>query len=147
MVFEDWSNNHWKVNVRDGFDGEKCYDLNTPSVNYSFNEHDFLQLAHNINSIAEHIYDKKYYYIHDGDIFRRDGGQLLGVIEDCEELNRLYDENTNLYAELYAEKTNTAEVVNKYAKQFKRHSAEFSFMVDLAEDLGVDVKELEAKDD
>ena len=74
------------------------------------------------------------------------------------EINELYDcvfdrneelekENEQLKASLYAEKTNTAEVVNDYSKQFKRHSAQFSFMMDLADDLGVDVATLEALDD
>lgn len=62
-------------------------------------------------------------------------------------LNALYDENEQLKASLYAEKTNTAEVINEYAKQFKRHSSQFSFMIDLAEDLGIDVSKLEALDD
>lgn len=93
---EEWNENHWKVHVREGFDGKKRYDLKAPSVTYVFGEHDFLQLTRNINAVAEHIHDKEYYYIHDGDIFRRDGGQLLGVIEDCEELNRLYKENIDL---------------------------------------------------
>ena len=70
---------------------------------------------------------------------------VLEVYEDS--LNKLEKENKELKASLYAEKTNTAEVVNDYAKQFKRHSAQFSFMIDLAEDLGVDIKKLEALDD
>ena len=62
-------------------------------------------------------------------------------------INELIKENEQLKASLYAEKTNTAEVVNDYSKQFKRHSAQFSFMMDLADDLGVDVTTLEALDD
>lgn len=65
----------------------------------------------------------------------------------CDKLNKLYEENKELKASLYAEKTNTAEVVNDYTKQFKRHSTQFIFMMDLAEDLGVDVRKLEALDD
>ena len=61
-----------------------------------------------------------------------------------QELQRSEEENEQLKASLYAEKTNTAEVVNDYSKQFKRHSAQFSFMMDLADDLGVDVATLEA---
>ena len=68
-----------------------------------------------------------------------------GEYEDA--LARLEEENEQLKASLYAEKTNTAEVVNDYSKQFKRHSAQFSFMMDLADDLGVDVTTLEALDD
>ena len=64
-----------------------------------------------------------------------------------QELQRSEEENEQLKASLYAEKTNTAEVVNDYSKQFKRHSAQFSFMMDLADDLGVDVATLEALDD
>lgn len=67
--------------------------------------------------------------------------------KSLKENEQLKKENKELKASLYAEKTNTAEVVNDYAKQFKRHSAQFSFMVDLAEDLGVDIKSLEASDD
>lgn len=63
------------------------------------------------------------------------------------EINQMHKENEKLKASLYAEKTNTAEVVNDYSKQFKRHSAQFSFMMDLAEDLGVNVTTLEALDD
>lgn len=96
LTFKDWDDDHWKVRVRDGYDGEKRYDLKAPSVTYTFGEHDFLQLAHNINVIAEHIHDKEFYYIHDGNIFKRNGGQLLGVIEDCEELNMLYKQNGKL---------------------------------------------------
>lgn len=62
-------------------------------------------------------------------------------------INNLKKENKELKASLYAEKTNIAEVVNDYAKQFKRHSAQFGFMMDLAEDLEIDVKKLEALDD
>lgn len=67
--------------------------------------------------------------------------------KSLKENEQLKKENKELKASLYAEKTNTAEVVNDYAKQFKRHSAQFSFMIDLAEDLGVDIKSLEALDD
>ena len=69
------------------------------------------------------------------------------LMHQCDLMNELYEENKELKASLYVEKTNTAEVVNDYAKQFKRHSAQFSFMIDLAEDLGVDVRKLEALDD
>lgn len=100
MSFEEWGKDHWKVQVREGHDGKPCYDLKAPSVTYVFKEKDFLQLANNINAIAEHIYDKEFYYIHDGDIFLRSGGQLLGVIGDCEELNRLYKENQQLKQEI-----------------------------------------------
>ena len=62
-------------------------------------------------------------------------------------MNDLAEENEDLRARLYAEKTNTVEVINDYAKQFKRHSAQFSFMIDLAEDLGIDINQLEALDD
>ena len=69
------------------------------------------------------------------------------LMHQCDLMNELYEENKELKASLYVEKTNTAEVVNDYAKQFKRHSAQFSFIIDLAEDLGVDVRKLEALDD
>ena len=62
-------------------------------------------------------------------------------------LDKKNKEIEQLKASLYAEKTNTAEVVNDYSKQFKRHSAQFSFIMDLADDLGVDVTTLEALDD
>ncbi len=71
----------------------------------------------------------------------------LNQDEVVDELNRLNEENEQLRARLYAEKTNTVEVINDYAKQFKRHSAQFSFMIDLAEDLGIDISKLEALDD
>ena len=77
-------------------------------------------------------------------------GAYLSTYQVCILLNEYVDvkkENEQLKASLYAEKTNTAEVVNGYSKQFKRHSAQFSFMMDLADDLGVDVTTLEASDD
>jgi len=82
-----------------------------------------------------------------GDIQDTVNNELLKGSSIARRLNELNDENKELKASLYAEKTNTAEVVNDYAKQFKRHSAQFSFMMDLAEDLGVDVRKLEALDD
>lgn len=95
MRFEEWDDQDWKVEVRELKD-KKEYVLKAPGVNYIFTKNDFLQLTHNINAIAEHIYDKEFYYIHDNDIFLRTGGQLLGVIGDCEELNRLHKENQKL---------------------------------------------------
>lgn len=77
-------------------------------------------------------------------------GDELWVGEVVAMLNEgiaIVKENEQLKASLYAEKTNTAEVINEYAKQFKRHSSQFSFMIDLAEDLGIDVSKLEALDD
>ena len=77
-------------------------------------------------------------------------GAYLSTYQVCILLNEYVDvkkENEQLKASLYAEKTNTAEVINEYAKQFKRHSSQFSFMIDLAEDLGIDVSKLEALDD
>ena len=73
-----------------------------------------------------------------------DKNELEQLLEGYQQLKK---ENEQLKASLYAEKTNTAEVVNDYSKQFKRHSAQFSFMMDLADDLGVDVATLEALDD
>ena len=73
-----------------------------------------------------------------------DKNELEQLIENYQQLEK---ESEQLKASLYAEKTNTAEVVNDYSKQFKRHSAQFSFMMDLADDLGVDVATLEALDD
>ena len=75
------------------------------------------------------------------------GNDNLSVYDVARLLNELLEENEQLKASLYAEKTNTAEVINEYAKQFKRHSSQFSFMIDLAEDLGIDVNKLEALDD
>lgn len=75
------------------------------------------------------------------------GNDNLSVYDVARLLNELLEENEQLKASLYAEKTNTAEVINEYAKQFKRHSSQFSFMIDLAEDLGIDVSKLEALDD
>lgn len=65
----------------------------------------------------------------------------------CDEMNKLHDENQQLKEKLYVKENNTMEVVKDYSKQFKRHTAEFSFMMDLAEDLGVNVRILEALDD
>ena len=85
-----------------------------------------------------------YYSFPDGNLHHSIGKVIARVEND---LNGLYNENEQIKASLYAEKTNTAEVINEYAKQFKRHSSQFSFMIDLAEDLGIDVSKLEALDD
>lgn len=82
-----------------------------------------------------------------GELSTIDYSDKVDFYELWEFLNKLNEENEELKAILYAEKTNTAEVINDYSKQFKRHSKEFSFIIDLAEDLGVDVSKLEAKDD
>ena len=93
MSFEEWGNDHWKVTK--WINGQ--YALHAPGTKYIFNEHDLLQLQQNISAVAEHIYDKEVYYIHDDDVFNRETGeQLFGVIGDCEELNRLYKENKKL---------------------------------------------------
>ena len=95
MTFEEWQDKDWRVSkwMNDQ------YALHAPSCNYIFNKHDLLQLYHNIGAVAEHLYDQEFYYIHDGNIFMRTGEQLFGVIEDCEELNRLYEENQKLKKE------------------------------------------------
>lgn len=93
MSFEEWDNNHWKVTK----DINGQYALHAPGVKYIFNEHDLLQLHHNISVVAEHIFDKEVYYIHDNAVFNRETGeQFFDVIEDCEELNGLYNENKKL---------------------------------------------------
>jgi len=60
----------------------------------------------------------------------------------CEKVEKKLNEQQDIITE---QKEKVARVLNKYSRQFKRHSKEFSFMLDLAEDLGV--KSLEAKDD
>lgn len=101
MLFEDWDDEKWKVLVKKGFKGNKSYHLKGPSTTFVFNEHDFLQLHRNISSIAENIHEKEPYFIHDGTIINREiGTQLLSVVDDCEELNRLYKENKALKEEL-----------------------------------------------
>ena len=62
-------------------------------------------------------------------------GHILNIVD---KLNEQQDVITE-------QKEKVARVLNEYSRQFKRHSKEFSFMLDLAEDLGV--KSLEAKDD
>lgn len=100
MLFEEWDDEKWKVLVRKGFGGSKSYHLKGPSTTFVFNEHDFLQLHRNISSIAENIHEKEPYFIHDGTIINREiGTQLLGIVDDCEELNRLYKENNELKSE------------------------------------------------
>lgn len=94
MLFEEWDDEKWKVLVKKGFKGNKSYHLKGPSTTFVFNEHDFLQLHRNISSIAENIHEKEPYFIHDGTIINREiGTQLIDVVDDCEELNRLYKEN------------------------------------------------------
>lgn len=80
-------------------------------------------------------------------VYDKEKDKQLNSFELDDLLLKFEKENKELKASLYAEKTNTAEVVNDYAKQFKRHSAQFSFMMDLAEDLGIDIRKLEALDD
>lgn len=135
MSFEEWGKDHWKVRVREVND-EKRYDLKAPRVTYVFNEKDFLQLAHNIDAIAEHIYDKEFYYIHDGDIFLRSGGQLFGVIGDCEELNRLYKENQQLkqsYKEILRDlevATFDKELLQKKNEQLKQFQEQVASIIE-----------------
>lgn len=84
MTFEEWDDKHWTVKCRDN----KHYELEAPGCTYVFNKHDFLQLFRNINAVADNLFEKEVYYIHDGDVFNRETGeQLLGVIDDCEKLN------------------------------------------------------------
>ena len=90
MSFEEWSKDHWKVTKL--INGQ--YALHAPGTKYIFNEHDFLQLYRNIRGVAENIHEKEPYFIHDGTIINREiGTRLLSIVDDCDELNRLYKEN------------------------------------------------------
>lgn len=79
-------------------------------------------------------------------------------------LNELHEENVELHIQndfLQCEskhlrevlqenrllKSNIHTVINNYTRQLKRHTLYFEIMMDLARDLGVDVKKLEALDD
>lgn len=88
--------------------------------------------------VDDKFYDKGFFL---------DNGKRMFKDEVLNTLNELHEENERLKSELYAERTNTAEVINEYSMNFKRHSKEFSFMIDLAYDLGVDIGKLRAKDD
>ena len=78
----------------------------------------------------------------DGDGFvigiQKEDGTVMSITDASEMLNEQQDIITE-------QKEKVARVLNEYSRQFKRHSKEFSFMLDLAEDLGI--KSLEAKDD
>ena len=105
MTFEEWDDKHWTVKCRDN----KHYELEAPGCTYVFNKHDFLQLFRNINAVADNLFEKEVYYIHDDGIYNRETGeQLLGVIDDCEKLNEqdtkikdLIKENEQLKKELF----------------------------------------------
>lgn len=76
---------------------------------------------------------------------------LDGALRDTVDLlNKQSEELANEYNSanaLTVYKSNVVDTLKDYSKFFKRHSKEFSFMMDLAEDLGVDVRLLEANDD
>lgn len=78
----------------------------------------------------------------DGDGFvigiQKEDGTVMSITDASEMLNEQQDIITE-------QKEKVARVLNEYSRQFKRHSKEFSFMLDLAEDLGIE--SLEAKDD
>lgn len=94
MLFKEWDDEKWKVLVRKGFNGSKSYHLKGPSTTFVFNEYDFLQLYRNIRGVAENIHEKEPYFIQDGTIINREiGTQLISIVDDCDELNRLYKEN------------------------------------------------------
>lgn len=88
MGFDEWGDEDFKVELYT----ENQYILKTKGTRFVFNTHDFMELYNRISGVAEHIFDKEVYYIHDGNIHNRETGQqFLGVVDDCEELNRLYD--------------------------------------------------------
>lgn len=95
----EWGKTHWKVEVREKYDNTNQYLLEAPTTTYVFTEKDFLELASNINAVAEHIFDDEYYYVRGRSVFKKDGEQLDGVIGDCTELNRLYNEIKQLKEE------------------------------------------------
>lgn len=89
MAFEKWGKEHWKVTCEDD-----NFVLHAPGTRYVFNEHDFLELHSNIEMIAENLFEKEVYFVHDGNIINRETGeQLIGVIEDCWKINQLHEEN------------------------------------------------------
>lgn len=86
MVFEEWDNRKWKVTCKD----DDTYVLHAPSVSYVFNRHDFIELQQRINRVD--LFEKRVWFVHDDTIInRRTGEQLVGVMEDCEKLNELYE--------------------------------------------------------
>lgn len=92
MSFEEWDNDTWKIQAHND-----RYYLKAPGVQYGFTRHDFLELHHRINIIAETISTKDTYYIHDNQVHNRETGeQYIGTIGDCEEMNRLHKENLKL---------------------------------------------------
>ena len=93
MGFEEWDDEDWKVTEW----MNNQFALKAPGTRYIFNKHDLLQLYHNISLIAENIFEKEEWFVHDGTIINRETGeQLIGVTEDCYKLNELSEENKQL---------------------------------------------------
>ena len=82
----------------------------------------------------------------------------------CDELNELHEENTELhiqndflncesrhFREVLQEnrllKSHLHTVLNNYTRRLKRHTIYFEIIMDLARDLGIDIRKLEALDD
>lgn len=93
-----------------------------------------------------------------------DNGEWITYGEITDLLNELHEENVELhiqndffqcenkhFREVLEEnrllKSNIHTVINNYTRQLKRHTLYFEIMMDLARDLGIDVKKLEALDD
>lgn len=93
---KEWNDKYWKIQVYND-----TYHLRTPNTTFIFNREDFLELYRNISAVAEEIYTKDTYYIHDNQVYNRETGeQFIGAIDDCEEMNRLHTENLKLQAKI-----------------------------------------------
>lgn len=71
------------------------------------------------------------------------------ILDKAQHKHLYLDEVVDLLNEqqdtIIEQKEKVARVLNEYSRQFRRYTKEFSFMFDLAEDLGVE--NLEAGDD
>lgn len=135
MGFEDWDDKHWKVTQYEGYNGD-MFELHAPSVNYVFTKKDFLEFVHRINTVAENIYCKDTWFVHDDTIINRETGeQLIGAVEDCYKINEL----TNKIEELTRYKERVTAVINdEYVSQ--PNTVWETYICNLAKKLGVDLK-------
>ena len=139
MTFKYWDDKHWKATVRD----EDHIELNVPGNTYVFNKHDFLELAHNINMIAENLFEKEEWFVHDSNIInRRTGEQLIGVNDDCLKLNELTEEINELKEDnqkRFKHMDNFFETLIQFSKRDLTDVERASFNC-LCKELGVDLE-------
>ena len=136
MGFEDWNEEHWKVTQYEGYNGVR-FELHAPSVNYVFNKQDFLEFVRRINTVAENIYEKETWFVHDGTIINRETGeQLIGVMDDCYKINELTEKIQEI--ENYKEHV-TRVMLDEFESESNNVWSE-TYIRNLARKLKVDLK-------